>query len=81
MLTGLNLSGPLGALLALAVVALFVVPLAGAAGAAGAVAFAARAWLWKQGGFLARVHYTLVATAAVVFVAFLHHWNLLGLRF
>jgi CubicO group peptidase (beta-lactamase class C family) len=64
-----------------AVVALFVVPLAGAAGAAGAVAFAARAWLWKQGGFLARVHYTLVATAAVVFVAFLYHWNLLGLRF
>jgi CubicO group peptidase (beta-lactamase class C family) len=64
-----------------AVIALFVVPLAGAAGAAGAIAFAARAWLRKQGGFLARVHYTLVATVAVVFVVFLHHWNLLGLRF
>jgi CubicO group peptidase (beta-lactamase class C family) len=64
-----------------AVIALFVVPLAGAAGTAGAVAFAVREWLRNQGGLFTRIQYTLVATAAVVFVVFLHHWNLLGFRF
>jgi hypothetical protein len=38
---------------------------------------------WKDGywGITWRVYYTLVTLAAVGFVWFLNHWNLLGWRF
>jgi hypothetical protein len=38
---------------------------------------------WKQGlwGWMARIHYSLVALAALAFVWFLNYWNLLGFRY
>ena len=38
---------------------------------------------WRKGfwGLTARVHYTLVALAALAFVWFLNYWNLLGFRY
>lgn len=38
---------------------------------------------WKQGfwGRIARIHYSLVALAALAFVWFLNYWNLLGFRY
>jgi len=40
---------------------------------------AALAWKYRYWGVAGRVHYTLVALAAVVFVLFLSNWNLTGL--
>jgi hypothetical protein len=39
--------------------------------------------VWKQGfwGGVARIHYSLVALAALAFVWFLNYWNLLGFRY
>jgi hypothetical protein len=39
--------------------------------------------VWKQGfwGRMARLHYSLVALAALAFVWFLNYWNLLGFRY
>jgi hypothetical protein len=62
-------------------IALLCVPLLGAALTAGSVAFAMLTWkngYWSVAG---RLHYTLVTLAAVIFVFFLNHWNLLGFRF
>jgi hypothetical protein len=38
---------------------------------------------WKQGfwGRMARIHYSMVALAALAFVWFLNYWNLLGFRY
>ena len=38
---------------------------------------------WKQDfwGRMARIHYSLVALAALTFVWFLNYWNLLGFRY
>ena len=36
------------------------------------------AWKDRYWGVVGRVHYTLVALAAVVFVRFLNNWNLIG---
>ncbi len=44
------------------------------------VACAALAWRRSWGSLAARVHYSLVATAAALFVPLLAYWNLLGLR-
>lgn len=40
-------------------------------------------WVWIKGYWTAcaRVHYTLVFFAAVVFLWFLHYWNLLGFKY
>jgi len=63
------------------VVALLILPLATTALTACLVAFAVMAWKHKYWGLAARVHYSLVALAALAFLWFLNHWNLLGFRF
>ena len=45
----------------------------------GIVVLAALAWKYRYWGVAGRVHYTLVALAAVVFVLFLSNWNLICL--
>src|SRR3712207_7819907 len=47
----------------------------------GALLYSVLAWKNSYWGIAARVHYTLVTVAAVAFVWFLNHWNLLGWRF
>jgi hypothetical protein len=47
----------------------------------GALIYSVLAWKNGYWGFAARVHYTLVAVAALAFVWFLNYWNLLGWRF
>jgi CubicO group peptidase (beta-lactamase class C family) len=46
-----------------------------------ALLFTIRAWVNSYWGFLGRAHYTLVTVAALVLLAWLWHWNLLGFRF
>ncbi len=58
--------------------ALLAVPLAYAAAALGVVAFAVLAWTDRYWGVVGRVHYTLVAVAAVVLLWQLSYWKLLG---
>jgi hypothetical protein len=48
---------------------------------ASALVYAVLAWKNGYWGSAARVYYTLVTVAAVVFVWFLNQWNLLGWRF
>lgn len=43
--------------------------------------FAVRSWWRSEGSVAERVHYSLVALAAVVFVGWMHVWNLLGFRY
>jgi CubicO group peptidase (beta-lactamase class C family) len=38
-------------------------------------------WKNRSGSFLGRLHYTLVALAAIAFIWFLNQWNLLGFKF
>ena len=45
----------------------------------GMVVLAALAWKDRYWGVAGRVHYTLVALAAVLFVFMLNSWNLIGL--
>jgi hypothetical protein len=47
----------------------------------GALIYSVLAWKRSYWGIAARVHYTLVAVAALAFVWFLNYWNLLGWRF
>jgi CubicO group peptidase (beta-lactamase class C family) len=47
----------------------------------GALVYAALAWKDGYWGVAFRCYYTLVTIAAVAFVWFLNHWNLLGWRF
>ena len=47
----------------------------------GLVVFTVLAWKDRYWGILGRLHYTLVTLAAVVFIPFLHYWNLLGFHF
>ncbi|HLO14052.1 MAG TPA: serine hydrolase domain-containing protein [Anaerolineales bacterium] len=42
------------------------------------VILAVRAWLRGHSGLVARIHYSLVAIALIVFIWFLRTWNLLG---
>jgi len=39
--------------------------------------------VWRRGSWspLAKVHYSLVVLSLVLFIPFLHYWNLLGFRF
>ena len=50
-----------------------------AALAVGVVVFAALSWKRRYWGLLGRAHYSLVALAALIFVALLGYYNLLGL--
>ena len=45
----------------------------------GVVVLDVLAWKDRYWGVARRVHYSLVALAAVLFVSFLSHWNLIGL--
>lgn len=63
------------------VIALLILPLAATALTAGVVGYAVLAWKHRYWGLAGRVHYSLVALAAVAFIWFLNHWNLLGFRF
>jgi len=47
----------------------------------GLVVFTVLAWKDRYWSVLGRLHYTLVTLAALVFIPFLHYWNLLGFRF
>lgn len=47
----------------------------------GAVGVTFLAWKYKYWSACARVHYTLVLLAALVFIWWLNYWNLLGFRF
>jgi len=46
----------------------------------GVLVYAALAWKNRYWGIAARLYYTLVTVAAVAFVWFLNHWNMLGWR-
>jgi hypothetical protein len=46
----------------------------------GALVYATLAWKNRYWGIAARAYYTLVTVAAVAFVWFLNHWNMLGWR-
>lgn len=53
---------------------------------AGAIAlalpfFSAAAWRRAAGGLIGRIHYSLVTLALLLFIPFLHYWNLLGWRY
>jgi CubicO group peptidase (beta-lactamase class C family) len=39
------------------------------------------AWMRRQGALVGRLHYSLIALAAVLFVLFAGYWNMLGWRF
>ena len=47
----------------------------------GALVYTVLAWKDSYWGVAFRIYYTLVTVAAVAFVWFLNHWNLLGWRF
>lgn len=49
--------------------------------AVGVVVFAALSWKRRYWGLLGRAHYSLVALAALTFVALLGYYNLLGVQF
>ena len=46
----------------------------------GVVVYAGLAWRWRWWSLGGRLHYSLVALAALAFVWDLHYWNLLGFR-
>ncbi|MCY1081163.1 serine hydrolase domain-containing protein [Archangium lansingense] len=43
--------------------------------------FAVRAWVRRDWSMTGRVHYTMIALAAVAFIWWMHVWNLLGFRY
>lgn len=61
--------------------ALFAVPLAGAALGALTLPAAFRVWRRGLGPVWTRLHYSIVAGAAVAVIPLLAYWNLLGFRF
>jgi CubicO group peptidase (beta-lactamase class C family) len=62
-------------------IALLCIPLAAAALTAASVVCMISVWKNRSWSVFGRLHYTLVVIAAVVFIFFLNHWNLLGFRF
>jgi CubicO group peptidase (beta-lactamase class C family) len=62
-------------------VALLVIPLLTAILTAGLVVFTVLAWRDDYWSVLGRLHYSLVALAALGFTWFANYWNLLGFRF
>lgn len=56
-------------------------PLFGAVLTAAMFAFAIAAWRGHYWTITGRIHYTLVAIAAVAFLGILHYWNLLGFHY
>jgi len=64
-----------------AIVALYCLPLLSAALALAMLVFAVLAWKNRYWSFIGRMHYSLVASAALVFIWFLNYTDLLGFRF
>jgi hypothetical protein len=62
-------------------VALLVIPLLTAILTVGSVVFTVLAWRDEYWSVLGRLHYSLIAVAALVFIWFVNYWNLLGFRF
>ena len=63
------------------VIALLFIPLLTAILTVGLLVFAVLAWTDNYWSVLGRLHYSLVALAALVFIWFVNYWNLLGFRF
>jgi CubicO group peptidase (beta-lactamase class C family)/uncharacterized membrane protein YuzA (DUF378 family) len=63
------------------VVALLCIPLLTAILSIGLVLFAVLAWKNQRGSMVSRLHYSLIALAAIVFIPILEYWNLLGFQF
>jgi len=61
--------------------ALFIIPFLTTPMTAGLVYFSVRSWRVAYWSLRARLHYSLLTLAAVLFVPFLAYWNLLGFRF
>jgi len=64
-----------------ALVALLVLPVCSAALAVPLAALALLAWWKRYWGMWGRIHFTVTAVAAVVFLVLLDYWNLVGFRF
>ena len=62
-------------------VALLVIPLLTATLTVGLVVFTVLAWRDDYWSVLGRLHYSLIAVAALVFIWIVNYWNLLGFRF
>jgi CubicO group peptidase (beta-lactamase class C family) len=62
-------------------VALLVIPLLTAILTVGLVVFTVLAWRDDYWSVLGRLHYSLIAVAALVFIWCVNYWNLLGFRF
>lgn len=61
--------------------ALLVLPLPAAVLALGLPYYSARAWWRGESSLAGRSAYTLATLTALLFIPFLHYWNLLGFRF
>ena len=59
----------------------FALPIAAAFLSIGLVIFTALAWKDRYWGLWDRLHYTVIAVAALVAIPLLGYWNLLGFRF
>ncbi|UCF06310.1 MAG: beta-lactamase family protein [bacterium] len=60
---------------------LLVVPILTSVMAVLLLVYTALSWRGRYWGKAARIHYTLIAAAALSFIWFLNHWNLLGFHF
>ncbi len=95
LVSGLNLIYMVGLLAAIAtlnqgafsngippvVVALYTLPLLAAVFTLALIVFTVLVWKNHYWSWPGRVHYSLVTFAALVFLWFLNHWDLLGFRF
>ena len=64
-----------------AVIVLLILPLAAAALTISSLWVAAGAWSHRCWTLAGRLHYSLVVLSLLLFIPFLHYWNLLGFRF
>jgi CubicO group peptidase (beta-lactamase class C family) len=64
-----------------AAIALLAIPLITLAGLLGILLYAVLAWSSAQWSWRDRLHYSLVAAAAIAFIGLASYWNLLGFKF
>jgi hypothetical protein len=64
-----------------ALVVLLAIPLLTTVSTVALLAFCGGAWSHKSWPGGERAHYTTVTLAALVWIALLHYWNLLGFRY
>jgi CubicO group peptidase (beta-lactamase class C family) len=65
----------------LAIRVILVIPIATSILSVATLALTLVAWVRGHGSFVGRLHYSLIAAAAVLFVLFAGYWNMLGWRF